>query len=516
MKQTEKAKSSTNLPLPDGFYEILPSSSFPNGLPISDKPPTLDGKIEVKNILSAQVWEEKFKRKWHDGLIGKTSELKEFDKLVSDYKDQPLTFTSQDFLKLAQVFYSKIAICKIDNDIRWGLFVRPGQVLKKGSLLLYSGILDFSLNGLKNNSHALAVPNKLNKCIALVDPTRYGYGGLCDLSNHGFTKKQLETFFIFKNPNVLETIATSNLQLVGGYYNGLPVYFLEVNEDILPGQQLLWHYSPPSEFLDQNGNLKKPMQLFGKNGQAIASDQYTFNYCQIVVRSTINAESDFSCLSLPRWQIEYLAFQDIFHSLEEGEYFSIKSDPLGYKVPRKLIKETLEKNPEDVSFFFAAPDQKNVIQSSTSKGIIANEFINSFNISETIRVWLNILLPSPDEKKDHWRTHTNNSKEKIALTTVKDLATCEAYYQHLQKIPNMKEKIVKYENQLMVGLIVDRWWSLYCQVPILPLPKIDTSTISSLVTLSITTAPKNKPPEAEKNKKLLMYKERRLSQPQNK
>lgn len=286
---------------------LLPVSDDVTRLWLADGLPSLGFNMEqqpVKRLLKALK-----RRRWVENLyVAKTdlAQIKRYKNNLGEFKNDFDESTWRQWLK---DITDNIAICTMANKIVGkGVFVRPGQLLPKGTFIPASGIIklnptteDFAT---KNHCSALQdLSSQDHNIYGLIDPEQQG--GLLDLMNHAPLLEEL-TYFKFKSVSLQNQVATANLQCRIKFYQGYAIMGVEVIEDIrggICGTQLLWSYAQPDEYL-----LYQPMTqllFFDKRqdhvGKTLAP--YIYQWAYVTLWVDMGRAILHKVATMTRWQL---------------------------------------------------------------------------------------------------------------------------------------------------------------------------------------------------------------------
>jgi hypothetical protein len=242
-------------------------------------------------------------------------------------------------------------ICDMENQsVGKGVFVSPGKILPANTFIPSSGIIKLnpSMLELATKVHCSALQD-LESCqkpiIGIIDPEVQG--GLLNLINHAPTEDELANF-IFAKSFSTKSVAIANLRSIIKFYQGFAIMGVEVMEDINGGefgQQLLWSYARPDEYLDASS--RKSFLLFDcrprSNGEILDPQYYSLKEIEIFIDTGEILLRQVAVLT--RWEIMETSPETHLVVAPEDPYSFNLSKPVQSPVTYKTLQIYLKSNP---------------------------------------------------------------------------------------------------------------------------------------------------------------------------
>jgi hypothetical protein len=293
----------------DNIVSLLPSYSAQKTISISQKLFCHGGKLEIRPI--DYILNEINRQRWVEGLFVNSIDspkIKRYNDSEQLFKND---FNQLEYLAWVKAIEDNTTICNMENkNVGKGVFVLPKKVLPQKTFIPSSGIIKLNptTEELETKINCSALQDlELDKpnIIGFIDPEKMG--GILNLINHAPDKDELANFD-FISPSIQTQIATYNLKCLTKFYNGYAIMGLEVVNDIYGGEygnQLLWSYAQPWEYINDYSESCKPLFLFDAreryNGEIIDINSYALKIIDIYIdtgKSMIHKVA-----ALTRWEL---------------------------------------------------------------------------------------------------------------------------------------------------------------------------------------------------------------------
>lgn len=350
------------------LVSLLPMYAMPQKLLLGNGLPCHGAKIESHPI---EFILNKFNRQvWIEGLYARQIDLNNINRYKNPDGSYRNNFDKKQFLEWISAIENNTAICEMEHkNIGRGVFVSPGKILARGVFIPSSGIikLDPTIEELETKIHCSALQN-LNtpekKIVGLIDPGKIG--GILNFINHAPDKEEL-TNFIFKENDIKQNIATSNLRSTIKFFNGYAIMGLEAIEDIHGGDrgtQLLWSYARSCEYLanNQSNENNKKIILFDNrdkhNGETIDDSEFALKVITIFIDTGEVILRKVA--SLTRWELMERSPESGLMISTEDPYSITQSKTVQSLIPHKFLQTYLKQNPMADRIIIQAPILKKI------------------------------------------------------------------------------------------------------------------------------------------------------------
>lgn len=354
-----------NVFMDEELIALLPEVASPQSLYISDKLPCHTKIISQQPI--ANILKQFKRQQWSECLYARQQDVPHILRYQNTDGSWKQDFDENTFRHWIAETESNVAICHMEHPaLGKGVFVMPGKVLRRGTFIISSGIIQLypSREDLATKVHCSALQN-----LHSMDKTIYGLinpavrGGFLDFVNHAPNPDELD-HFVFQTPTLRKNVATANLRSRIRFFQGYAVMGVEATEDISGGEfgrQLLWSYALPDEYLAPDDFLPtKKLFLFDARpehaGEVIDPTRYFLKTIQIYFDT---GDMLFHPVSeKTRWEILESHPDERLCIATEDPYSTIQGEKVVSPISYGFLQEYLRQNPGADRIILQVPSDK--------------------------------------------------------------------------------------------------------------------------------------------------------------